>query len=113
MRRLFLIFLVVLLPLSSWAGNAMAISMIAAKLASQNDAMAGSHCPNMAAMHDAQPENDQQSAACTDCQACHLLAMQAVIFSTASTTQSPVVLQAEPDSFISTQLSPPIKPPIS
>jgi hypothetical protein len=113
MRRLFLIFMMVLLPLSSWAGNAMAINMIASKLVSQDDEMASSHCPNMVAMHETQPENDQQSAACTDCQACHLFAMQAVIFSTASTTQSPAVSQAEPDSFISTQLSPPIKPPIS
>lgn len=113
MRRLFLILLMVLLPLSSWAGNAMAINMVAAKLAAQDDAMANSHCPNMAAMHEAQPENSQQSAACTDCQACHLLAMQAVIFSTTSTAHSSIVLQTEHSSFVSTQLSPTIKPPIS
>jgi hypothetical protein len=92
----------------------MAINMMAAKLATQGDgAIAISHCPTMATMHEAQYDGNQQSAACTDCHACHLLAMQAVIFSTSSTTHSSIVLQAEPASFVSTQLSPPIKPPIS
>ena len=91
----------------------MAINMIATKLVTQDDAMAISHCPNMATMHEAQPESIQQSSACTDCQACHLFATQVEIFSTNFTAHSFIVLQAEPSSFVSTQLSPPIKPPIS
>jgi hypothetical protein len=113
MRRLFSILLMVLLPLSSWAGNAMTINMIAAKLSAQASKTMDAHCPNMAAMQKAQPDDSQQSAACTDCQACHLLATPAQFFATNLTLHSPTLLQTERSSFVSTDISPPIKPPIS
>ena len=113
MRRLFSILLMVLLPLSSWAGDVMAINMIAAKLAAQVANTTDAHCPNMAAMHDTQSQDTQNSSACTDCQACHLFATQTQIPAINLVSHSPSVLQAEPGSFVSTQLSPPIKPPLS
>jgi len=79
MRRLFVIFLILLLPMRGWAAEGMAIQMVGAATESSAPVGMGSvpaavldDCPMMAKVADGRDAKQDGSQAGCGCQSCHL-----------------------------------------
>ena len=117
MRTFFIALMIALLPLRGWAGDAMAEQMALPSL--QPAAQVGAthaHC----AMHDtsadmtqAQDGSAQQHHdACTACQACHTLALEAVFSAMALPAPVHIMTPFLAFAFASADHAPSVKPPI-
>ena len=141
MRRIFLIFMIALLPLRSWAGDIMAMDMTVQHLAAINieansahDKRAGSSfdapstanpgtdCPGHTAMgtspqssaaDPADTPADGHCSTCGVCQICHTVALANTSVGLASTFTAPTLLPLGSTRFTSALAAPSLKPPIS
>ena len=124
MRRLFIILMIVLLPLRSWAGDLMAVSMSAHAVAVASSPVVAKHaavdakdCADHVAPFvetaDSGAADDGHCKTCVTCQICH----SALLLSVATVaTSAPGASHLKPPvaaGFASAQLANSVKPPIS
>lgn len=122
MRRLFIILMIVLLPLRSWAGDLMALSThavavasspVVAKHASVDAKDCVDHMAPSVETADARAADDGHCKTCVTCQICHsalLVTIASVPTSTSGASHLKVPVAA---GFASAQLANSVKPPIS
>lgn len=118
MGRLFIVFMIVLLPLRAWAGDLMGVQMAASGLTAQAASGMPSGCP----MHAQAGATDVESKAspaqsgggsCTSCDLCIPMAEPAdtsLVTASFAAHAKPLLHSVD---FISVPLAPTLKPPIS
>jgi cytochrome c553 len=117
MRAFVIALMIALLPLRGWVGDAMAAQMALPLV--QAAAHAGaSHvdCPlhgASAQMDQAQDDGTDQDGACTVCQACHTLALEASAPSSAIQDPARIVASIAAPDFASADRALSVKPPIA
>lgn len=118
---MFIAFLLVLLPLRGWIGDAMAMDMLiqAHDSASVHAAPQGHvDCPEHAAMHspadpvDLQAQPGADCGSCGGCQICHSAAMPALAALAPAPEMTPAALMPMSVRFASVAPAPGFKPPI-
>ncbi len=113
MRAFVIAFMITLLPLRGWAGDAMAEHLALAQ-AAVPASTSHAHC----ALHDAGVEmtTTQDDTAvhdgCTLCQACHTLALEACISSATAVTSPILLTRVAASDFASAERALSVKPPI-
>ena len=140
MRRLILAVLIVLLPLRGWLGDAMAVEATTGTQTASHSAAASDpsllgstgvnrvsglldlsggpgHCPDHASASDVSTGTDVDAAApdsaCTVCQVCHSVAMNAEAFPFVALSLPVLAPEAPVPWCISALPAPGLKPPIS
>jgi hypothetical protein len=120
MRRFFFILMIMLLPLQGWTSVAMSTEMATMQLSTQSHSAASStvkmspECAfRMSAASSQDTENDDASnKLCTDCQACHLIALTEPVQIIIKTTFSRSFERSARHYFASADLQFNQKPPI-
>ena len=120
MRRLFIILMIALLPLRSWAGDAMTLQMAVGQLTSSAQAttqmVADCHGQN-AELSNAGSANDSAADGrcdtCGTCELCHSVALADFSFSELPSLSAPSFLSSDSTGFASAPRALNLKPPIS
>lgn len=113
MHRLVIALMIALLPLRGWVGDTMAEQLALVQVAAHAGA---SH--HDCAMHGADPTQAQdddadQGGACTVCQACHTLALEAPAHSPAVLASTRIMARVAAADFASAERALSVKPPIA
>lgn len=126
MRHLLFVFLIALLPLRGWVGDAMATQMAAGQLQHQqvqtmDSAHAGHPAKAASALHDCADQSDDDSTqtadghceTCAACQACHTVALSLAAPGAMPVLSAPGLPNPAADLFASADTALRKKPPIS
>ena len=121
MRRWLLVFLILLLPLRGWVGDAMAAQMLqqsvhaAAQPAAEANAHPGHDCDHQGTdaneVQAAQPAPGHDCPTCASCQVCSAVALWPPLLTVASTPLHQQAPEAAPTSFTSAEPALAFKPP--
>ena len=120
MRRFFIVLMIVLLPLRSWAGDVMTLQMAVGQLASvvQTASKMAPDCHGQnAEPSSASSVNDSitdgRCDTCGACQLCHSVALADFSFSELPSLTAPSLLSCDSTGFASAPRTLSLKPPIS
>lgn len=120
MRRFFIVLMIALLPLRSWAGDVMTVEMAVGQLAGvvQTASKTTSDCHGQnstASNADSVDDSatDARCDTCGTCQLCHSVALADFSFSDLASLTTPSLLFSDSTGFASAPRALSLKPPIS